>query len=135
MTLLNKLKLVRRVRVWGDPEPVYYQSTWVRAGRGGLLFGEVKLGQRVRQGDLLGTITDPITNVRSELRAPVAGRILGMALNQVVLPGFAAYRIGIPTTETEVAQPDVTSPDLDEGDNGSTLDGATVDIEVEDENS
>ncbi|MFK7888644.1 MAG: succinylglutamate desuccinylase/aspartoacylase family protein [Gammaproteobacteria bacterium] len=103
LTLLNKLDLVRRVRVWGEPEPVYYQSTWVRAGRGGLLFGNVKLGQRVRKGSLLGTITDPITNVRSELKAPVKGRILGMALNQVVLPGFAAYRIGIPSTDEDVA--------------------------------
>ncbi|MFK8015852.1 MAG: succinylglutamate desuccinylase/aspartoacylase family protein [Gammaproteobacteria bacterium] len=135
LTLLNKLELVRRVRVWGDREPVYYQSTWVRAGRGGLLFGEVKLGQRVREGALLGTITDPITNVRSELRAPVAGRILGMALNQVVLPGFAAYRIGIPSTETEVVKPDATKPVLEEGVNSAAPDAEDVDVELEDENS
>ena len=137
LTLLNKLDLVGRVRIWGAPEPVYYQSTWVRAGRGGLLFGDVKLGQRVRKGAVLGTITDPITNVRTELRAPVAGRILGMALNQVVLPGFAAYRIGIPSTETEVAQPDATVPEHDEGDTDDALEGEPmhVDIEVEDENS
>ncbi len=37
--------------------------------------------------------------MRVDIRAPHAGRILGMALNQVVLPGFAAYRIGTQTTK------------------------------------
>jgi hypothetical protein len=97
-----------RARVRGAPAPVYYESTWVRADRGGLLFGQVSLGQRVKAGELLGTVTDPITNVRSELRAPEDGRVLGMALNQVVMPGFAAYRIGIPTTESELASPALT---------------------------
>ena len=105
-TLLNKLKMTRRVRVWGDPEPVYYKSTWVRADDGGLLFSSVKLGQRVREGQVLGTITDPITNVRSELVSPSKGRVLGMALNQVVLPGFATFRIGIPSNEKEMVPSD-----------------------------
>ncbi|MEO1573758.1 MAG: succinylglutamate desuccinylase/aspartoacylase family protein [Pseudomonadota bacterium] len=131
-TLLNKLSLVRRVRVWGEPEPVYYQSTWVRASRGGLLFGRVKLGQRVRKGAVLGTITDPITNVRTEVVAPVKGRILGMALNQVVLPGFAAYRIGIPSTGEDV----VAAPSSEPVGTGDEADTAPVmDTEMEDENS
>ncbi len=104
-TLLNHLGMHKRVSIWGEPEPVYYQSTWVRADRGGLLFGDVDLGQRVRKGEVLGTVTDPITNLRSELRSPADGRVLGMALNQVVMPGFAAFRIGIPTTDEELASP------------------------------
>ena len=70
----------------------------------------MSLGQRVREGELLGTVTDPITNVRSELRAPQEGRVLGMALNQVVMPGFAAFRLGIPTTESELASPEAAVP-------------------------
>jgi predicted deacylase len=104
-SLLNHMGMHKRVSIWGEPEPVYYESTWVRADRGGLLFGDVDLGQRVRKGEVLGTITDPITNLRSELRAPDDGRVLGMALNQVVMPGFAAFRIGIPTTDAELSTP------------------------------
>ena len=103
--LLDHLGMVALPSARPAPEPVYSESTWVRADRGGLLFGAVSLGQRVRTGDLLGTVTDPITNVRSELRAPQDGRILGMAQNQVVMPGFAAFRIGIPTTESDLASP------------------------------
>jgi hypothetical protein len=109
--LLDHLGMVVRASARPAPEPIYYESTWVRADRGGLLFGAVRLGQRVRTGELLGTVTDPITNFRSELRAPQDGRVLGMAQNQVVMPGFAAFRIGIPTTESDLASPAAAAPD------------------------
>ncbi len=145
-TLLTKLKMTRRVRVWGDPEPVYYKSTWVRADDGGLLFSSVKLGQRVRKNQVLGTITDPITNVRSELVSPSKGRVLGMALNQVVLPGFATFRIGIPSNEKEVVvPPDVPGEELPDQPASDQIlpnqdlldipDTVPTDVDIEDENS
>ena len=103
-TLLNKMQMYSRFTLWGDPEPVFYRSQWIRANGGGLLFSEVELGERVNVGELLGTVTDPITNVRSEIRSPYKGRILGRALDQVVLPGFAAFRIGIETSEEDMRQ-------------------------------
>ena len=94
-SLLTTLGMVKKVRLWGDPEPVYYRSTWVRADNGGILLADVGLGSKVRRGDLLGTIVDPMSNARSELRSPYSGRIIGMARNQVVMPGFAAFHVGI----------------------------------------
>ena len=93
-TLLSTLGMVRKKRFWGDPEPVYYKSSWVRADNGGILLADVSLGSTVRKGDLLGTITDPMSNQRSELFSPYAGRIIGLARNQVVMPGFAAFHVG-----------------------------------------
>lgn len=95
MTLLRELDMVRRMTFWGSREPVYYRSTWVRADRGGVLISKVELGQRVERGQALGTVTDPITNVQSDLVANFDGRVLGKALNQFVMPGFAAFRLGI----------------------------------------
>lgn len=74
---------------------VFEASRWVRVDEGGILISEVELGAEVEVGRLLGTVTDPITNERGEVRAPFAGRVIGMALNQVVIPGFAAFHIGI----------------------------------------
>ena len=93
--LIDQLGMYRKLRVWGNPAPVHYVSRWVRADGGGILFGKVNLGQRVRSGDLLGTVTDPITNVRADIISPYDGRVIGMAVDQVVLPGFAAFHIGI----------------------------------------
>ena len=98
-TLLTTLGMTRRMRLWGDPEPVYYRSSWVRADNGGILLSDVSLGSTVREGDLLGSITDPMSNARTELRSPYSGRIIGMARNQVVMPGFAAFHVGIQTDE------------------------------------
>lgn len=103
-TLLTTLDMVKRKRRWGDPEPVYYRSSWVRADNGGILLADVTLGSTVRVGDLLGTITDPMSNARTELRSPYSGRIIGMARNQVVMPGFAAFHVGIQTDQIEAAK-------------------------------
>lgn len=94
-TLLSTLGMVPKKRFWGDPAPVYYRSSWVRADRGGILLADVSLGSTVRKGDLLGTITDPMSNQRTDVFSPYAGRIIGLARNQVVMPGFAAFHVGI----------------------------------------
>jgi predicted deacylase len=104
-TLMYSLGMTRQRRYWGDPEPVYYASKWVRVDHGGILFSDVALGERVSEGELLGVVTDPISNRQYRIYAPISGRILGMALNQVVLPGFAAYRIGTETSKSSAAQP------------------------------
>lgn len=103
-TLLNTLGMVRKTRLWGDPEPVYYRSVWVRANRGGILLADVSLGSSVQRGDLLGTITDPMTNSSTNLYAPFSGRVIGMARNQVVMPGFAAFHVGYQTAEASTAR-------------------------------
>ncbi len=94
-TLMYALGMTKQRRYWGDPEAVYYSSKWVRVDNGGILFSDVALGERVSEGELLGVVTDPLSNEQYRIYAPISGRVLGMALNQVVLPGFAAYRIGI----------------------------------------
>ncbi|GAB5453252.1 MAG: hypothetical protein Hals2KO_35800 [Halioglobus sp.] len=103
-SLLSNMGMLKRSGFWGQAEPAYYRSAWVRANSGGILFNKVDLGETVDEGDTLGTITDPITNVRSEILSPYDGRVLGMALNQVVLPGFAAYRIGIKSSQEEMSE-------------------------------
>lgn len=112
-SLLDSLGMLKTRSIWArKAEPVYYKSAWVRASQGGVLMSKVKLGERVRTGDLLGAVTDPITNARHEISSPYNGRVIGMALNQVMMPGFAAYHIGIQATPEEAAE---TDPDLDDG--------------------
>ena len=98
-TLLAKTGMYGKQKRWNRIAPVYYRSAWVRANQSGILFSKATLGQRVKEEDILGTVTDPITNARTTIKSPYNGRIIGMALDQVVLPGFAAYHIGIQTPE------------------------------------
>jgi len=105
-TLLATRKMYKRRNIWGDSEAVYYTSQWVRADTGGILFSQVDLGKRIKPGELLGTVTDPVSNEREEIRAPFAGRVIGMALNQFVMPGFATFHLGIEADDVDEAKDD-----------------------------
>lgn len=98
-SLMDRQGMISRMFVWGDPEPVYYNSEWVRAEHGGILFSETKLGDKVDEGEILGYVSDPITNAQHPIKASSNGRVIGMAVDQVVMAGFAAYHVG---TEAEV---------------------------------
>jgi hypothetical protein len=93
--------MVKRRRKWSEPQPVYYSSRWVRVNNGGLLTSTVKVGAKVKHGSTLGIIVNPITSESYQIRSPYNGRVLGMSLNQFMLPGYAAFNIGIVTSETE----------------------------------
>ena len=103
-TMLDNLGMRKARRFWGTPQPVFYESQWLRANQGGILMSKVKLDDNVRRGQVLGTVTDPVTNTGSAIIAPFAGRVLGMAENQVVHTGFAAYHIGIEKAPEEVQE-------------------------------
>jgi len=103
-SLLDKFEMYPRVFIWGDPKPAYYQSTWIRVESGGILFSKMGLGDDVSVGDVLGIVTDPITNQSADLAAPIKGHIIGMAVNQVVMPGFAAYHIGIESNQEDMTK-------------------------------
>lgn len=104
-TLMQRMGMTpRRRNLRNEPQPIYYESRWIRATGGGMLFSEVKLGDRVRPGQRLGNIIDPLRDNQRDIVSPVRGRVIGMAQNQVVLPGFAAYHIGVETSEEQVVE-------------------------------
>lgn len=75
---------------------IYERSQWVRAaaGNGGFFFPTAKLGDIVRSGDLLGKIVDPLTDATFEVNSPISGEIIGMAVPQPVLSGYALFHLG-----------------------------------------
>ncbi len=87
-----------------EPPPIFLDSRWVRANSGGLLISEVTLGQRVTAGQRLGRVIDPVSNVERYILSPVPGRVIGMAQNQAVLPGYAAFHLGTETSEQQAVQ-------------------------------
>jgi hypothetical protein len=89
---------------------VYQRTRWVRVDDGGIFFTRRKLGETVQAGDLLGTVTDPVSNERKRVEAPLRGRIIGMAVPQVVIPGFAAFHLGIDAGDAAV-EAAAASPD------------------------
>ncbi len=101
-TVMSGLNMTRRLWTVGGSQPVFYSSRWVRVNTGGLLISEVEVGERIWAGAVLGSMVNPITNESFEVTSPYSGRVLGMALNQFMLPGYAAFNIGIVADEKEV---------------------------------
>lgn len=126
--LLQHQRMYPRLFPLGSPEPVYYESLWLRAPVGGILLNEVRLGAYVTQGQELGAVVDPITNARTPIEARVAGRLIGMAVSQVVMPGFAAYHIGIEAAGDQTGTDDPEPPP-----DGEPIDDAAADGEVDPE--
>jgi hypothetical protein len=98
---------------------VFYGRHWIRAEDGGIFQSQRELGDRVVAGTPMGTVTDPFTNEQSTIYARSTGRIIGRALDQVVIPGFALYHIGTArATNGREEEPSETAeemaPELDE---------------------
>lgn len=129
-TLLHKMGMTRSFRMWAEPQALFYAAKWVRVDTGGLLFSEVKLGDRVRVGQRLGKVIDPIQNIERGIISPVRGKVLGMALNQIVLPGFAAFHLGVETDEQRMAEEAARSAAVNPDANGSIIEDPAEDESI-----
>jgi predicted deacylase len=80
------------------PESRVYTSTqWVRVppGKGGYFFPSTELGQHVTSGEQLGIIVDPLTDRHTRIDATYDGEVIGMAVAQIVLSGYALVHLGV----------------------------------------
>ena len=101
-TLMSKLNMSSGLRVWAQPQPVLYRATWLRTNQSGLLISKVNLGDKVQAGQPLGTVRDPLSGAESTILASLPGKVIGLALNQQVMPGYAVYHLGVESSEAEV---------------------------------
>jgi predicted deacylase len=74
---------------------IYQRTTWIRvaAGNGGFFFPTAGLGDRVKPGDSLGRIIDPLTDEGIVITSQVSGEIIGMSVPQPVLSGYALFHL------------------------------------------
>lgn len=94
-SVLGSLGMLQRATAEPVAQRLYGRAQWVRADASGIYVPLVELGADVQPGQRLAEVTDPFSSSRQEIVAPVAGRVIGMALGQVVMPGFALFHIGI----------------------------------------
>jgi hypothetical protein len=140
-TLLHKMGMTHSFRIWAEPQALFYAAKWVRSDAGGMLFSEVNLGDRVRVGQRLGKVVDPVQNSERAIVSPVQGKVIGMALNQIVLPGFATYHIGVQTDEQQMREAAANDPNNaeaaaaagDESPDGEDGDAAPIEAPRDDE--
>jgi len=89
--------LPERRRPPGPPiEPfVARGSTWVRAPESGILQTSVRLGAAVEEGELLGSIWDPLGSESTRVRSPRKGVVVGRTQLPLVNEGDALFHVAV----------------------------------------
>ncbi|CCH50097.1 Succinylglutamate desuccinylase/aspartoacylase [Pseudodesulfovibrio piezophilus C1TLV30] len=88
--MLTPRKTARRKKV---PMQIAHDRTWCRAPASGVFKAGAKLGQRVRKGEILGTIYDPFSNQSYALESPKNGVVIGVQSLPSVYKGDAVTHI------------------------------------------
>lgn len=109
--LFNKLGFLTEPITARSIAKVYYQTRWVRVNDGGIMLNNSRLGQTVKPGDLLARVMDPFTNEMTPIIANQEGQIIGMAVSQLVMAGYAAFHIGLKGVRPRADHKDTTEPD------------------------
>lgn len=75
--------------------PVFSQDEdWIIAHRGGILHTYVELGQSIKKGEKLGTISDPFSSdIGENLKATRDGLIVGINTTPLIHEGLSVFKI------------------------------------------
>lgn len=78
----------------GTPR-IYRKSYWIRTENGGIFIARKQNGDEVTAGEIIGVIANPLTEEEKPIKSERAARILGIASNQFVLPGYGVFHLGV----------------------------------------
>lgn len=117
--VLGSLGMAQSAAVTPVDQRLYGRTQWVRSDASGIYVPFVALGASVEVGQRVAEVTDPFSGETTDIHAPLAGRVIGMALGQVVIPGFALLHIGVeepapPRDEVAAAAPPGNGDEDDE---------------------
>lgn len=94
MNVMRDLDMVTLKRKPPKPSVVLRSSAWVRAPYSGVARPWVRLGDMVREGDVLGVVADPVGAEEYEMRASHDGIVIGRSNLPLAYEGEAVFHIG-----------------------------------------
>ncbi|MCA9699802.1 MAG: succinylglutamate desuccinylase/aspartoacylase family protein [Myxococcales bacterium] len=107
--VLAHLEMIPKREHGNGNEPVICgRSYWMYTQIGGVLEVFPDLGQRIRQGELVGRVTDIFGDTLEEYRAPEDGIIIGRSTNPVNQTGSRIIHLGV-EGETEAGNDTIAS--------------------------
>lgn len=94
VAVMRRLGMLPEEESGGTTPPVTATaSRWIRAPIGGVFRVGVELGARVRRGERVGTISDPLGSEEMEVMAPATGLIIGRLERPLVYRGEALLHL------------------------------------------
>lgn len=77
------------------PQTVFRDYPWVRAEHAGCWYSSVRVGDRVRKGQLMGVVKDYFGSPLGEYRAPADGMVLLLATSLAMNVGDPLFGVGV----------------------------------------
>jgi hypothetical protein len=93
LRLMNHLEMTDQAVPNAEVSEIYRKSSWVRASYAGLFRPMVMQGEYVKKKSVLGSLTDPFGNQKTEVKSRYDGRVIGINNNPVVHKGDAILHI------------------------------------------
>jgi predicted deacylase len=77
---------------------IFSRTTWLRVPveNGGVYYSLKQLGDRVAKGEAVARVEEPFTDESFLVDSDVSGTVIGMAVPQIVFPGYAILHIAQP---------------------------------------
>lgn len=72
---------------------IVQESEWVRANKGGILDLEVRPGDLVYEGDVIGTILNPFGKTVTKIYSPKTGIVVGVTTAPLTIPGTGIIHV------------------------------------------
>lgn len=94
---LRLMKYLKMIDWAPDPKEenrIVWSSSWVRAKTAGLFQAQVRCGELVKKGQVVGIITDPFAEFKETVKVPAMGYVVGLNNNPVVNAGDALLHLG-----------------------------------------
>lgn len=94
LRVMSHLKMIKRApRKQHRRAATSRHSIWIRTRQSGILRLRVGLGEKVRQGQYLGEVSDPFGDETVPLKATIGGLIVGQAIDPLVHRGDAVIHL------------------------------------------
>ncbi|EED36506.1 succinylglutamate desuccinylase/aspartoacylase [Luminiphilus syltensis NOR5-1B] len=102
LDVMRHLGMLRKTRSKAKQAPIVSkESRWVRAPSSGVHRVLVALGAQVERDQVIGVVAEPLGENEVEVRAPVAGIIIGRSNLPLVYSGDALFHIARVSSSTE----------------------------------
>lgn len=98
--VMSSLGMLRAKSVVAAEPFVARSSLWVRAPQSGVFRAQVSLGEKVKRGQLLGTVADPFGPEAEVVTARASGVLVGRSTIPLVHEGDALFHIASTTRRT-----------------------------------
>lgn len=104
LNVMRKMEMLPKRKARKEkPTVLLRSSNWVRASKSGILRAQVKLGDLITKGDVLGYISDPAAQIDELIEAETSGILIGRTNIPLIYEGEALFHIG-KTHQTELLE-------------------------------